>query len=234
MRYYRSLIVGICVGHLLSLGLTRDADAALVICKKGKRVSLRETACKRSETLIPASDLGVTGPEGPQGPQGLPGVQGPEGPTGEQGPQGLPGAQGLQGIQGPASTDAFSTEGGTQVLLTSTMADTETLALDAGRYVVVASVALFNLDSANGEAFCHVRLTGGGTNPISVVTLFGTERSVGIDGASSDNQRVYVGHGGVTLTAAGVLHLQCQSSAVNVNAIDGMLTAIRVGTLTIP
>lgn len=217
MRHDRSLIIGICVGHLLSFGLTREADAALVICKKGKRVSLRETVCKRSETPIPASDLGVTGPVGPQGPQGL------------------PGAQGLQGIQGPGSTDAFSTASGAQALLTSTMADTQMLALDAGRYVVIASVVLFNLDSANGEATCQVRVTDGGVvSGNSIFTLGGTERSVGIGGASSDNQRVYVGQGAVTLTAAGILHLECQSSAVNVNAIDGMLTAIRVGTLTIP
>ncbi len=226
MRYDRLLIVGICVGHVLSFGLTRDADAALVICKKGKRVLLRETVCKRSETPIPASDLGVTGPTGPQGAQGLPG---------EQGAQGLPGEQGVQGIQGPASTDAFSTQSGVQVLLTSTMADTQTLALDAGRYVVIASVALFNLDSANGEAFCHVRVTDGGiASGNSVVTLYGTERSIGVGGASNDNQRVYVGQGGVTLTEAGTLHLQCQSSAVNVNAVDGMFTVVRVGTLTIP
>lgn len=208
MRYDRWLIALTCVSHLLSLGLTRDADAALVICKKGKRVLLRESACKRSETPIPASDLGVTGP---------------------------PGAPGQQGIQGPGAIDAFSTGSGSQALLTSTMADTQALALDAGRYVVSASLALFNLDSATGEAFCQVRVTDGGVvSGNSVYTLAGTERTIGIDGASSDNQRVYVGQGTVTFTAAGVLHLQCQSSAVNVNAVDGALTAIRVGTLTYP
>lgn len=187
---------------------------------------LRETVCKRSETPLPASDLGVTGPEGPQGPQGVPGVQGP---------QGLPGAQGVQGIQGPGSIDAFSTESGAQVLLTSTMADTQTLALGAGSYVVIASVALSNLDSANGDAFCHVRVTDGGiVSGNSVLTLFGTERSVGISGASGDNQRIYVGQGAVTFTEPGTFHLQCQSSAVNVNAVDGMFTVIRVGTLTVP
>jgi hypothetical protein len=226
MRHDRSLIIAICLGHLLSFGLTRDADAALVICKKGKRVLLRESVCKRAETPIPASDLGVAGPTGPQGPQGLPGAQGP---------QGLPGSQGLQGIQGPSSTDAFSTGSGAQALLTSTMADVQALALDAGRYVVVASVALLNLDSANGEAFCHVRVTDGGVvSGDSVLTLQGTERSVGIGGASNDNQRVYVGQGAIALTAPGTFHLQCQSSAVNVSAVDGMLTAIRVGTLTFP
>lgn len=217
MRYDRSLIAAICLGHVFSFGLPCDADAALVICRKGKRVLLRETVCKRSETSIPASDLGVTGPEGPQGPQGQ------------------PGAQGAQGIQGPSSTDAFSTQSGAQVLLTSTMADTQTLALEAGPYVVIASVALSNLDSANGEAFCHVRVTDGGlVSGNSVLTLFGTERSVGISGASNDNQRIYFGQGAVTLTEAGVLHLQCQSSAVNVNAVDGMFTVIRVGTITVP
>lgn len=211
MRYDRSLIVGICLGQLLAFGLARDADAALVICKKGKRVLLRESACKRSETPVPASDLGVTGPPG------------------------SPGAPGEQGIQGPGAIDAFSTGSGAQALLTSTMTDTQTLALDAGRYVVIASVALFNLDSANGEAYCYAGVTDGGVvGGGSVLILSGTERTVGIDGASGDNQRVYLGQGTVTLTAAGVLHLACGSSAVNVNAVDGALTAIRVGTLTYP
>lgn len=31
MRHDRSFIVAMCLGHLLSFGLARDADAALVI-----------------------------------------------------------------------------------------------------------------------------------------------------------------------------------------------------------
>lgn len=212
MRHHRSLIVGIFLGHLLFFALPRHADAALVICKKGKRVSLRETACKRAETLIPASDLGVTGPPGP------------------------PGQTGQQGIQGPGAIDAFSTWSEAQVLLTSTQADIGTLALGAGRYVVSASLVLLNLDSANGEADCRVALTDGGVvSGNTVLIIGGSERTVGISGASNDNRRVYVGQGTVELTAAGVLHLQCLSySAVNVNAVDGVLTAMRVGTLTYP
>jgi hypothetical protein len=68
------------VAGLVATLLTASADAAVVICstKKGK-LSLRTDACKAKETLVPAADLGVTGPAGPQGD---PGATGPSGVSG--------------------------------------------------------------------------------------------------------------------------------------------------------
>jgi len=37
----------------------------VLICKRGHRLTLRETACKRRETRVDAAQLGVTGPPGP-------------------------------------------------------------------------------------------------------------------------------------------------------------------------
>ena len=69
----KSLIVGLAlVGMLAAV----EADAALVICQKGSKIKLRVDACKTKETLVPATDLGVVGPEGVQGPQGDPGTPG--------------------------------------------------------------------------------------------------------------------------------------------------------------
>ena len=65
----------VVVGVVATL-LVASADATVVICstKKGK-LSLRSDACKAKETLVPAADLGVTGPPGAAGPAGLSGLE---------------------------------------------------------------------------------------------------------------------------------------------------------------
>src|SRR5919198_2148475 len=55
--------------------------------------------CASTETMLPWSQTGPTGPQGPAGPQG---AQGPQGPIGPQGPQGIAGPQGVAGPAGPA------------------------------------------------------------------------------------------------------------------------------------
>jgi hypothetical protein len=65
------------------------ADAAwgaLVICKRGKKITLRETACKAKETAVSATELGVVGPTGATG------AAGPTGATGATGATGTPGS----------------------------------------------------------------------------------------------------------------------------------------------
>jgi hypothetical protein len=63
-----------------SLVAIGDAGAVVVICKKGKKLLLREASCKGKEQQVAASELGVVGPQGPQG------VQGPKGDMGDAGP----------------------------------------------------------------------------------------------------------------------------------------------------
>ena len=65
---FKTIALGLWLGAALSVAVPSDVGAAIVLCKKGKTVRLRETACKGKETSIPASELGVTGPQGSPGP----------------------------------------------------------------------------------------------------------------------------------------------------------------------
>ena len=72
-RRNRAVAVSGVVVMLAAAGLfaaPSDGEAAVVICKKGKRLRLRETACKAAEQAIPASELGVVGPPGTDGAAG--------------------------------------------------------------------------------------------------------------------------------------------------------------------
>jgi hypothetical protein len=71
-------------------GPASTTEAAVVICQKGKKLRLRENACKKAEQTIDASELGVTGP---QGPAGADGAEGPPGPFAD----GLPSGKTVRG-----------------------------------------------------------------------------------------------------------------------------------------
>ena len=93
---------------LAVLGAAFGADAAPVLCRKGKKVLVRDDACAGRETKINLIELGAVGtpgtegPAGPVGPQGPPGPAGSPGPQGDQGTKGDPGPLGAVGPQGPA------------------------------------------------------------------------------------------------------------------------------------
>jgi collagen type VII alpha len=55
--------------------------------------------------VIPAADLGISGPTGPTGPTGATGSAGPTGPTGSTGATGTTGATGSTGPTGPTGAD---------------------------------------------------------------------------------------------------------------------------------
>jgi hypothetical protein len=59
----------------VELALPQDGAAAVLICKKGKKLTLRET-CKSKETQVAATELGVTGPPGADGTDGTDGAPG--------------------------------------------------------------------------------------------------------------------------------------------------------------
>lgn len=65
----------VAAGALVSLGASAlvpaDANAALVICQKKKRIKIRQDACTPKETQVDAAELGVTGPQGPAGLGGV-------------------------------------------------------------------------------------------------------------------------------------------------------------------
>lgn len=74
-----------------------------VLCRNRKgTVAVRE-ACKRRETAVDLTTLGLLGP---QGPAGVVGPQGPAGLAGPEGPPGRPGEIGAQGAQGPKADPA--------------------------------------------------------------------------------------------------------------------------------
>lgn len=78
----KTVVSGTILAMAFSLLATGDAGAVVVLCKKGnKPLKVREGTCKGKETQVPASELGVTGPQGAQGGQGA---------TGEEGPPGMP------------------------------------------------------------------------------------------------------------------------------------------------
>src|SRR5262245_25615214 len=52
-------------GVRIALVGASPARGDVLICKRGRRLTLRETACKRRETRLDAAQLGVTGPPGP-------------------------------------------------------------------------------------------------------------------------------------------------------------------------
>ena len=55
----RLVVTSVLALALVCLLLPGDAHAALVFCKKGKRITVRETSCKRKESTLPVSDLDV-------------------------------------------------------------------------------------------------------------------------------------------------------------------------------
>jgi hypothetical protein len=87
----RFLLAGLLLALGVSLVAAPASESALVICKRRKKIQLREDACKRKETRIDATQLGV------------PGAPGQDGTAGAMGSPGLDGAPGVGGSFGKAS-----------------------------------------------------------------------------------------------------------------------------------
>lgn len=76
----RRVVVSMAVAFAVAVLAPLAANAVVVICKKKSKITLRDTACKSKETLVAATELGISGPTGPMGPTG------PTGNTGAAGP----------------------------------------------------------------------------------------------------------------------------------------------------
>ena len=91
----RSVLVRSGIAVTLAMLFSNPA-AGEVLCKSRHDVVRAREACKRHETKLDLSALGV------RGPAGEPGRQGPPGAMGAQGDVGPPGPMGAQGPPGPA------------------------------------------------------------------------------------------------------------------------------------
>jgi len=137
MRLARSrrIVFGTLLAFAFSVVAIGEAGAVVVLCKKGnKPLRVRQGACKGSETQIPASELGVTGP------------QGGEGDTGDRGP----------------SNGFASFTDGPVFLPFSTFTTIASLSLPAGSFLVLAKASITN-DAGTGDTGARCRLVSPAT-----------------------------------------------------------------------
>lgn len=139
------------------------AADALVLCapKKGVGVLKVRDACKKKETTVDPSAVGLVGPQGPEGPEG------PEGPMGEAGE---PGATGQQGASGPLAD--YEIVESTQTVFVdnsgspSGLSEVVTLACPEGKHVVGGGVSIADTDKGAQRDIrvAMSRPTAGGTS----------------------------------------------------------------------
>jgi hypothetical protein len=89
--WMRSSVFAMAVALALGIApvLLPSADAAIVICQRGKKLTLRDGECRPRETQRGPVDVGAVGPTGATGsagPTGAPGTDGMDGATGVGGP----------------------------------------------------------------------------------------------------------------------------------------------------
>jgi len=66
-------VVGITAIVLATVAVSREVNAAVLCKKHSGKLFVRDSECKKKETLVTAAEIGAQGPQGDQGPQGLPG-----------------------------------------------------------------------------------------------------------------------------------------------------------------
>ena len=171
-----------------------------------------------------------TGGNGPMGPVGTSGPSGPAGLVGPTGPQGLPGEAGLQGPIGPqgpslavspwldANFDQHITD-----LADTAMTLVTSVNLPAGSYVVLAKVSFSNLAGSAVRAECELRQ--GATNVLDTTLADLASAAVATQSLQAS-----------TVVAAGgeSVALNCRTPAPPLRVFMPHLTAIQVGTLSVP
>lgn len=183
---------------------------AAVLCKKPSgTVVLRDDACRKRETAVDLSALGVQGPLGPQGEQGLPGE---------------PGSQGEPGPQGPSKGYITRLREPSQLSEDSFRRVME-LTVSPGSYVVTARLFGMTLPDPDGPVTTHYRYRcmlriGGETIDID-------DAYVGLV-AGIGTHLIYTGAG--TNPYATDIVLWCNAANGHpLKAVRGVMTAVRVG-----
>ncbi len=167
--------------------------------------------CRPSERSIFWNQVGPVGPTGPQGPMGPTGPQGPTGPEGPPGPTGPTGPQGPAGI----SNMSIARQGTASVPLNNAEVEVLSLTVPAGTYAISAKVSVSNADAAVQAAHCTLSTGDSSEVQIAAGNLVGEMISLlDADTFASDTAIV----------------LTCFT--LNGSAMDGVLEAIQVGSLT--
>ena len=210
-------------GHASSAS---GAPGTIPVVGKNGRLPARLT------TLAAQGSKGAGGLQGPQGAQGPQGLQGPQGVQGKQGAQGSPGAQGPNGVVN-ALTNAAETGSCCQAVSSANGgAPVTTLALPAGRWVILAKVHIN--DEPGGEAskaqYSAICQLVAGTDS-DYGNVQGTSSTVigGVGSGSTASMDVI--H---EFTAPGIASLNCFSPAsAPAGWTDARITAIQVTDQTI-
>jgi hypothetical protein len=162
----------------------------------------------------PAGAAGATGPAGATGAAGLPGVAGPTGPAG---PSGAAGATGPAGPSAAFTVNPFAAG----VTLSPVATAVSTLSLDAGSYVLFASVRLIS-GGTGSNAECYIQPDGLINSGFSNVNV----------GPADDRKIVSLNYA-LTLSSTTNTRLFCDITIGDaVSADEISFTAIKVGSIT--
>lgn len=191
------------------------AHAEVLLCKRGKRITLRDEECGEKETVVPATELGVAGPPGPAGPQGLPGLAG------------APGAPGTDGARGPSNGRFYSS--GIDILEweTDEYQTVATLDLSAGSWVITAKVVPNSNTAGSVSYTCEMVLGGTVIDRTADVSL-----PPQLDLTGSDDREIATLTAAGTLEAAGTVDVACRATSSLGNWLARSITAIQVDTLS--
>jgi hypothetical protein len=171
------------------------------------RTKLRNNAIN-SAKVANRSLLAVDFAQG-QIPAGPPGAQGPAGPAGAQGPIG-------------PSNAVFAQSGNNVLAWTGAVQVVQTLALPAGRWVVLSKALANSNDAANPSVDCTL---------VAGATVIDD----GFDGArvgpaAGDDREYFTYFGAVELAAAGTVELRCTATGSG-NFLSRRIVAIQVGAI---
>ncbi len=208
-------VAGVLAGLIgLSTPAVRDARADVLLCKKGKRITLREDGCANKETVLPATELGVVGTPGEPGPAGAPGAPG------------APGAAGAPGARGPSNGRFYSS--GTDILEWEADAyqTVATLGLAAGSWVITAKVVP-NSNTVNPISYTCEMLLGG----LVIDRTADVSLPPQLDLTASDDREIVTLTAAGTLEAAGTVDVACRATSSVGNWLARSITAIQVETL---
>jgi len=170
--------------------LTGQAEAGIVICKRKNAIKLRQDQCKKKETLVEATELGVAGPSGQNGMDGM---------NGANGANGMDGMDGVDGVAGTARAYAQVNDGSgsPSFVAARTSNFTAITRVGTGNYCLTLDPAL-GIDTTTVAAVASVEFgnTTGTTDPsvrirgVSTISCDNTQINVRTQDSNADSDDV--------------------------------------------